>query len=104
VQAFEEFVFDLPFEDLSKVRQMMKEEGRAAVGPDEVAKYLGYPKGRLRPLIEDPKALYSSFRQRRVKAQYRTSMRAPGPKRTAESYVLEGLLLADDVEEDFLPQ
>ena len=104
VQAFEEFVFDLPFEDLEKVRQMMKEEGRAAVGPEEVAKYLGYPKGRLNPLIEDPKALYSSFRKRRVKAQYRTSMRAPGPKRTAESYVLEGLLLASDGEEDLLPQ
>lgn len=104
VQAFEEFVFDLPFEDLERVRQMMQEEGRAAVGPEEVAKYLGYPKGRLNPLIEDPKALYSSFRKRRVKAQYRTSMRAPGPKRTAESYVLEGLLLAGDSEEDVLPQ
>jgi hypothetical protein len=104
VQAFEEFVFDLPFEDLERVRQMMDEEGRAAVGPEEVAKYLGYPKGRLNPLLEDPKALYTSFRKRRVKAQYRTSMRAPGPKRTAESYVLEGLLLAGDSEESVLPQ
>ena len=104
VQAFEEFVFDLPFEDLEKVRQMMQEEGRAAVGPEEVAKYLGYAKGRLNPLLEDPKALYTSFRKRRVKAQYRTSMRAPGPKRTAESYVLEGLRLAGDSEEDVLPQ
>jgi hypothetical protein len=94
LQAFEEFVFDLPFEDLEKVRSMMAEEDRDVVGPDEVARYLGYPKGKLNPLIEDPKALYSSFRTRRVKAQYRTSMRIPGPKRTAESYVLEGLLLS----------
>jgi hypothetical protein len=30
-----------------------------------------------------------------VKAQYRTSMQVPGPKRTAESYVLEALLKAE---------
>jgi hypothetical protein len=95
VQAFQEFVFDLPFESLEQVRSLMQEEGRDVVGPDEVARYLGFPKGKLNPLIEDPKALYSSFRTRRVKAQYRTSMRVAGPKRTAESYVLEGLLRAD---------
>jgi len=100
VQAFEEFVFDVPFESLERVRHLMKEEGRSAVGPEEVAKYLGF---RLNPLIEEPKALYSSFRKRRVKAQYRTSMRVAGPKRTAESYVLEELLLAGDAEDDLLP-
>jgi hypothetical protein len=94
VQAFEEFVFDLPFESIESVRVRMKQEGVNAVGPDEVARYLGFPKGKMNPLIEDPKALYSSFRNRRVKAQYRTSLHMPGPKRTAESYVLEGLLLA----------
>ncbi len=96
VQAFEEFVFDLPFEMLDKVRERMEAEGRNAIGPDEVAQYLELPKGRLRTRIVDPKVMYSSFRTRRVKAKYRTSMNAPGPKRTAESYVLEGLLLADD--------
>jgi hypothetical protein len=100
VQAFEEFVFDLPFESLERVRQRMREERRDAIGPDEVAQYLGMPKGGMRTLIEDPKALYSSFRTRRVKAKYRTSMRAPGPKRTAESYVLEGLLMAPSGNEE----
>jgi hypothetical protein len=71
---------------------MMNDEGRTAVGPDEVARYLGFPKGRLRPLIEDPKDLYVSFRKRRVKAQYRLSMHVPGPKRTAESYLLLALI------------
>lgn len=94
VQAFEEFVFDLPFESIENVRLRMKQEGVDAVGPDEVARYLGFPKGKMNPLIEDPRALYSSFRNRRVKAQYRTSLHMPGPKRAAESYLLEGLLLA----------
>jgi hypothetical protein len=93
LQAFEEFVFDLPFESIAKVRTKLQEEGRAAVGSDEVARYLGSPGGRLRPLIEDARALYSSFRRRRVQAQYRTSASVPGPKRTAESYLLEALLV-----------
>ncbi|MHC5010326.1 MAG: hypothetical protein ACYTG6_05160 [Planctomycetota bacterium] len=94
-QAFEEFLFDLAFEDLEKVRQRMKEEGKTAVGPREVERYLGFGQGKLRPLVGDPKALYVSFRRRRVKAQYRTSMRVPGPKRTAEAYILEALLLEE---------
>ncbi|MFM8385793.1 MAG: hypothetical protein ACKOCB_03075 [Planctomycetia bacterium] len=92
VQAFEEFLFDLPYESLERVRQRMSEEGLSVVGPREVERLLGMKDGELRPLLGDPKALYSSYRRRRVKAQYRTSMASPGPKRTAESYLLEALL------------
>lgn len=91
-QAFEEFVFDLPFENLERVRQRMLEEGKDCVGPREVEQYLGFGSGRLRPRVGDAKGLYVSFRRRRVKAQYRTSMGIPGPKRTAEAYILAALL------------
>lgn len=90
VQAFEEFLFDLPYESLQRVRSKMEADGKSCVGPDEVAGYLGFKE--LRPLLTGPRSLYSSFRRRRVKAQYRTSVAAPGPHRTAESYVLEALL------------
>jgi hypothetical protein len=93
VGAFEEFLFDLPYESIQKVRRKMAEEDKSVVGPDEVAAYLGL--GELRPKLAGAKALYSSFRGRRVKAQYRTSMHLPGPHRTAESYVLEALLRAE---------
>ncbi len=92
IQAFEEFVFDLPYESLERVRAHMEVEGLTVVSPEEVAGLLGFKDHMLRPLMEGSKALYSSFRVRRVKAQYRTSMQTPGPKRTAESYVLESLL------------
>ena len=92
IQAFEEFLFDLPFESLARVRVRMREAQVDTVGPDEVAGYLGLSATGLRPLVNDPKALYTSFRTRRVKAQYRLSMGVPGPKRTAEAYVLETLL------------
>ena len=94
-QAFEEFVFDLPFESLEQVRQQMKEEERTCVGSREVERYLGLGEHNLRTLVGGPKSLYVSFRRRRVKAQYRTSMRAPGPKRTAEAYILAAILLEE---------
>jgi hypothetical protein len=91
-QAFEEFVFDLPFESLEQVRQRMLEESKTCVSAREVERYLGLGEGNLRPLVGGPKALYVSFRRRRVKAQYRTSMRAPGPKQTAEAFILSAVL------------
>ncbi len=94
-QAFEEFLFDLPFENLERVRQRMREEAKTCVGPREVERYLGLAEGAIRPLVGDPKDLYVSFRRRRVKAQYRSAMGAPGPKRTAEGYLLEALLLEE---------
>ena len=95
-QAFEEFLFDLPFESLERVRRRMREDGKACVGPREVERYLGFGEGKLRPLVGGGKALYVSFRTRRVKAQYRASMGVPGPKRTAEAYILEALLLEEE--------
>lgn len=103
VQAFEEFLFDLPFESLEKVRLRMHEDGKNVVGPEQVERYLGFEPGKLRPLLGDPKALYSSYRRRRVKAQYRTSMGTPGPKRTAEAYLLESLLLDEAGARAFSP-
>lgn len=94
-QAFEEFLFDLPFESLERIRRRMREDGKTVVGPREVEAYLGFGEGKLRPLVSGTKALYTSFRSRRVKAQYRASMGAPGPKRTAEAYVLEALLIRE---------
>ena len=95
-QAFEEFLFDLPFESLERVRRLMREDGNTCVGPREVERYLGFGEGKLRPLVGGGKALYVSFRRRRVKAQYRASMGVPGPKRTAEAYILEALLLEEE--------
>jgi hypothetical protein len=73
----------------------MREEGKTVVGPREVELYLGFGEGKLRPLVGGTKSLYASFRGRRVKAKYRASMGVPGPKRTAEAYVLEALLMRE---------
>ena len=91
-QAFEEFLFDLPYESLQKVRYRMLEDGLSVVDRTKVEEYVGLPAGALKPTVGDPKELYVSFRRRRVRAQYRANTGAPGPRRTAEGYLMEGLL------------
>jgi hypothetical protein len=91
-QAFEEFLFDLPYESLEKVRVRMREEGLSAVDRTKVEEYLALPPGALRPTVGEAKDLYTSFRRRRVKAQYRAATGAPGPRRTAEAYLMEAIL------------
>ncbi len=91
-QAFEEFLFDLPYESLQRVRYRMTEDGLAVVGREKVEEYLSLPPGALKPAVTDPKDLYVSFRRRRVRSQYRASTGAPGPRRTAEGYMMEAIL------------
>lgn len=91
-QAFEEFLFDIPYESLQRVRYRMLEDGLSVVDRTRVEEYLGLPPDALRPTVGDPKELYIAFRRRRVRAQYRAATNAPGPRRTAEGYIMEAIL------------
>jgi hypothetical protein len=91
-QAFEEFLFDIPFESLQRVRYRMLEDGLSVVDRARVEEYLGLPADALRPTVGDPKELYMAFRRRRVRAQYRAATNTPGPRRTAEGYIMEAIL------------
>jgi hypothetical protein len=90
--AFEEFLFDLPYESLQRVRYRMTEDGLSVIDRAKVEEYLGLPPGAIQPAVADPKDLYVSFRRRRVRAQYRASTGAPGPRHTAEGYLMEAIL------------
>jgi hypothetical protein len=91
-QAFEEFLFDIPYESLQRVRYRMLEDGVSVVDRARVEGYLGLPAGALHPTVGDAKDLYIAFRRRRVRAQYRAATGAPGPRRTAEGYIMEAIL------------
>jgi hypothetical protein len=104
IHAFEEFLFDLPFESIAKVRTGLRNDDCPAVGPREVARYLGSPPHEMRPVVADARALFSSFRRRRAHAQHRAQATAEGPKRTAESYILEAILLDQDARQSGKPQ
>jgi hypothetical protein len=91
LEAFEEFLFNLPHEDVVKLRAAMKQGAHAVVDASFAARVLG------RPLIEvaavdDPEALYRSYRRRHAAAEFRRVTAVPGPLRVAEAYIMRFVL------------
>lgn len=92
VEAFEEFLFGLAHEDIARLRSHLTERGQAAISRDEAARLLGPDRVGDDGPDEGPMALYTSYKRRKVKASYRALTGAPGPKRTAEEYVMLSFL------------
>jgi hypothetical protein len=90
--AFEEFLFGLSHEEITKLRRHMQDEGTNVLTLDAARELLGRTKLSWMPITEGAQALYTSYKKRRVKAHYRMLTQAEGPKRTAEEYVMMALL------------
>ena len=90
--AFEEFLFNMTWEELSTLRRTMREQGTAAVTPAWASKVLGRSIDTLEHSREiDPMALYRSYNRRQLAADFRLVAGAPGPRRTAEGYLMVAL-------------
>jgi hypothetical protein len=89
--AFEEFLFGLSHEQITKLREHLASTRAGCVSLDEARELLG-PTGSWGPPANGPQAFYTSYKKRRVKAHYRALTGAPGPKKTAEEYVMMALL------------
>jgi hypothetical protein len=94
LQAFEEFLFGLSWEQLSSLRDRMRAENRSSLSPDQADAALTRPPSWA-PRQDGPQALYTSYKKRRVKAQYRVLTAAPGPQKTAEEFVMTAFLMRD---------
>ena len=92
--AFEEFLFGLSHEEISRLRQHMTDKGQNLMTLDGARELLGRTRLSWMPINEGAQALYTSYKRRRVKAHYRALTGAEGPKRTAEEYVMMALLHA----------
>jgi len=92
--AFEEFLFGLSHEEITKLRQHMRDEAKSVMTLDGARELLGRTKMSWMPMNEGAQALYTSYKKRRVKANYRALTGAEGPKRTAEEYVMMAILHA----------
>ncbi len=92
--AFEEFLFGLSHEEISKLRTHMRDEGKSVLTLEAARELLGRTKLSWMPVNDGAQALYTSYKKRRVKAHYRALTGAEGPKRTAEEYVMMALLRA----------
>ena len=91
--AFEEFLFNMTSEELTTLRRAMQQQGIGAASPAWAAEILGRQIEDLEHSHEiDPMALYRSYQRRQLAADFRLMSGAPGPRRTAEAYLMVYLL------------
>lgn len=92
-QAFEEFLFNMTFEELVTLRKSMKEQELDVVTSDWAGHVLDRQIEALDRSGEiDPMALYRSYYRRQLAADYRIMAGTEGPRRTAEAYLMIFLL------------
>ncbi len=91
--AFEEFLFNMTSEELATLRRAMQQQHLSAASPAWAAEILGRQIEELEHAKEiDPMALYRSYQRRQLAADFRMMSGAPGPRRTAEGYLMVYLL------------
>jgi len=88
MEAFEEFLFGLLHEDIGALRRHLREARVSCVSIDDARVVLGPGRDAWVDEVTGPQALYTSYRRRRMMAASRALTGAPGPKKTAEEYVL----------------
>jgi hypothetical protein len=97
--ALQEFVFNASYEQLGQIQRTMAEQGRSAVGAAGVASILKIPAEELHVRTCTCEEMIFTFRERQAMASHRHALGLPGPKRTAEEYLMISLLeRAGDVE------
>lgn len=91
--AFEEFLFNMTSEELATLRRAMQQQHVTAASPAWAAEVLGRQIEDLEHSHEiDPISLYRSYQRRQLAADFRLMSGAPGPRRTAEGYLMVYLL------------
>ncbi len=91
--AFEEFLFNMTYEELATLRRAMQQQHVTAASPAWAAEVLGRQIEELEHSHEiDPISLYRSYQRRQLAADFRLMSGAPGPRRTAEGYLMVYLL------------
>ncbi|MBX3156466.1 MAG: hypothetical protein KF773_10740 [Deltaproteobacteria bacterium] len=91
--AFEEFLFNMTSEELATLRRAMQQQQVSTASPAWAAEVLGRQIEDLEHFHEiDPMALYRSYQRRQLAADFRLMSGAPGPRRTAEGYLMVYLL------------
>ena len=91
--AFEEFLFNMTSEELATLRRAMQQQHLSAASPAWAAQVLDRQIEELEHSREiDPMALYRSYQRRQLAADFRLMSNSPGPRRTAEGYLMVYLL------------
>ncbi|WP_178843198.1 hypothetical protein [uncultured Treponema sp.] len=85
-QAMEEFLFGISYEQIQKLKRLLREKGIGSIGRDEVSKFLGE---KVKTDVSgDYKDFYSQYSIRRDNAQARKRLNLEGPHRTLEDHFI----------------
>ena len=85
--AMEEFLFGISYEQLQRLRSVLKDKGIPAIGRDEVSDFLGEHVKTDAGL--DYRDFYSMYAARRDNARARRRMPLEGPHKTLEAYFIQ---------------
>ncbi len=86
-QAMEEFLFGISYEQILKLRTILKERGISAIGRDEVSQFLGQHVKADAGL--DYRDFYTMYTVRRDNARARSRLGLNGPHKTLEDYFIQ---------------
>lgn len=90
--SLEEFLFGLTYEDIQRVKSILKDKGIHAIGRQEVASILGVTPENPDDEKSDPRQLYLNYSIRRDNAKARLRMNLPGPHHTLEDHYMQFIL------------
>ncbi|MEM1007829.1 MAG: hypothetical protein AAGJ35_02380, partial [Myxococcota bacterium] len=92
--AFQEFLLGLSYEQLLLLHERMKKHKINAISSSKVKELLTHsePQQHLESHHRDPHRVYRSYKRRRFQARSRLRRDLPGPRRTAEEYLVFWLL------------
>jgi len=92
IDALQEFLLALSYEEMKQITYQMKKEGKSAVNGDDIARLVGEEELSLTYTRGDPRLLFKSFSHRKNNAMYRARGNLHGPKKTFEEYLMSFLL------------
>lgn len=89
-QSMEEFLFGLSYEQISKLKAILREQGISAIGRDEVSKYLD--EEVTTNVGEDYRDFFQQYSVRRDNARARRRLNVEGPKKTLEDHFINFIM------------
>lgn len=91
--AMEEFLFGLSYEEIQRLKQILRDKGISAIGRDEVAVFLNRPPEEPRTSDKyDPRDFFLHYSVRRDNAKARSRLNLSGPHYTLEDHYMSFIL------------
>lgn len=87
-QALEEFLFNLTYEELARIRESMSKNNMTSINKKNIKSLLRVEHFYSTFKAADPREMLHFYKQRKKNAVYRERARIPGPTKTIEEYIL----------------